>query len=81
MIPIFLYVACYGLVNYILKNVNTSIDILRSLPLLFYDSCLFYRFRRLVINVKNKSEKSKAPTSRRISPAPRIMKNYTADTV
>ena len=28
-----------------------------------------------------KSEKSKAPTFPRISPAPRIMKNYTANTV
>ena len=53
-------------------------DTLHNPPLLFYDSCLFYWFWRfwrfILLILKVKIEKSKAPTSLRISPAPRIMK-------
>ena len=41
----------------------------------------FIDFEGLVVNVKIKFEKSKAPTSPRISPVPRIMKNYTTNAV
>ena len=71
--------------KYIKKNSKTrlwAIDVLHSPPHIFYDSSLFYRFWRLVVNHKIKSEKSKAPTSPRISPPPLcIMKYYTANTV
>ena len=47
----------------------------------FLTAAYFIGFEGLVVKVKIKSEKSKAPTSPRVSPAPRIMKNYTANAV